>query len=34
MTDLTSSAVELAVHEAKENEKWKRQNEINLRLEE
>ena len=34
MTDLSTKTVELAVHEAKEKEKWKRQNEINLRLEE
>ena len=34
MTDLSTKTVELAVHEAQEKEKWKRQNEINLRLEE
>tara|TARA_Y100001937_G_scaffold108921_1_gene153047 strand:+ start:527 stop:769 length:243 start_codon:yes stop_codon:yes gene_type:complete len=34
MTDLSTQTVELAVHEAQEKEKWKRQNEINLRLEE
>jgi len=31
---LSTKTVELAVHEAQEKEKWKRQNEINLRLEE
>ena len=34
MTDLSTKTVELAVHEAQEKEKRKRQNEINLRLEE
>ena len=34
MTDLSTKTVELAVHEAQEKEKWKRQNEINLRVEE
>ena len=34
MTDFSTKTVELAVHEAQEKEKWKRQNEINLRLEE